>query len=75
MKLLSDWPTVLRHAWSVRWIVAAGIFSALELILPALDGWIPHGPCAIAAGICSGAAFVSRLLAQRIPRETDGTSS
>lgn len=34
MKVILNWRLVLRHAWSVRLIVLAGLLSGLEATLP-----------------------------------------
>lgn len=65
---VSDWRRVLRRAWSIRWLAAAGVFSAAEVALPILHPvirWLPDGTFAMVAGLCTGAAFVSRLVAQK----------
>ncbi len=65
--LLPDWKRVLRHAWSVRLLVAAGGLSGLEVALPYLDQWlsIPRGLFAALSGLTVGGAFVARLLVQQ----------
>jgi hypothetical protein len=68
MRLASDWKRVLRHAWSVRLIVIAGILSGIEAVLP-LIGAFPVSQAiqiaiAIATPIVVAAAFVARLVAQ-----------
>ncbi|MEO9789414.1 MAG: hypothetical protein ABJF67_17655 [Aurantimonas coralicida] len=67
MTLDRDWKAILRRAWSVRFMVAAFVFSALEIALPMLDGLLPIAPGIFAAmtGLSTGAAFVSRLVAQK----------
>lgn len=66
MRLSPDAARILRRAWSIRFILLAGVFSAAEVALPLLDGLIPVGPGVFAAlsGIATGGAFVSRLVAQ-----------
>ena len=68
MKLASNWKRVLRHAWSVRLIVIAGILSGIEAVLP-LIGAFPVSEAiqiaiAIATPIVVAAAFVARIVAQ-----------
>ncbi|KTR06907.1 hypothetical protein NS365_05590 [Aureimonas ureilytica] len=67
MRLVDDYRAVLKKAWSVRFMAAAFVFSALEIALPMLDGLlpIPAGAFAAMTGLCTGAAFVSRLVAQQ----------
>ncbi len=67
MRLLPDWRAVLRHAWSVRLIILAGLFSGAEVALPFLDG-ILDVPAGVFAALSAGAtcgAFITRILAQK----------
>ncbi len=64
--LISDWRRVLARSWSIRLMVVAGIFSALEAALPFLEhsfDW-PDGVFAALSGVTVGVAFLARLLAQ-----------
>jgi hypothetical protein len=66
MKLISNWQAVLKHAWSVRLLLLAGILSGLEVALPLLDGILPVPPTtfAVLSGLCVCMAFIARLVAQ-----------
>lgn len=65
MQLVSNWRAVFARAWSVRFILLAFLFTTLEVALPLLNaGNIPPGVFAALTGLCTGAAFVSRLVAQ-----------
>lgn len=66
MNLIDDWQVVLRRAWSIRWIAAAAVLSGLEVALPFMQSFvaIPDRMFAIGSGLCTAAAFVSRILAQ-----------
>ena len=66
IRLSPDASRVLRRAWSIRFIVIAGVFSAAEVALPLLHGVVdvPAGLFALLSGLATGGAFVSRLLAQ-----------
>lgn len=66
MKLISNWRAVLKHAWSVRLLLLAGILSGLEVALPLLDGILPVPPTtfAVLSGLCVCMAFIARLVAQ-----------
>ncbi len=74
MKLVANWRAVLRRAWSVRLMLAAGLLSGAEIALPLLDGLLPIPPGLFAAlsGLATGAAFVARLLAQKDFDNEDG---
>lgn len=67
MRLIPDWKIVLRSAWSIRFIVLSAIFTALEVALPFLEGYLPvsTGVFAALSGFSAAAAFVSRLVAQQ----------
>lgn len=66
MKLGRDWKRVLRHAWSVRLIVLAGLLSGIEAALPLIGDFVPISPAAFASAtfVIVAAAFVARLVAQ-----------
>lgn len=63
----AKWRTVLLKAWSIRWTVAAFIFTGLEIGVPLMDGFesIPRGAFAALAGVSSAGAFLSRLMVQK----------
>lgn len=71
--LIANWREVLKRAWSVRWIVLAGIFSGLEVFLPLIDGYIdmPRGVFAALSAVATCAAFISRILAQKGVSDAD----
>lgn len=58
---------VLTRAWSIRWMVAAFVFTVLETAAPFFEGWhgIPPHTFGIISGVCTALAFVSRLMVQR----------
>jgi hypothetical protein len=66
-RLLDDWRAILRHAWSVRLILLAGLLAGIEAALLVLQPVInlPLLALAIASGILTFGALVARLLAQR----------
>lgn len=62
-----DWRAVLRHAWSVRFILGAALLDAVSVALnmdPSLLP-VPAGDMALIAGVADGAALLVRLLAQK----------
>ena len=65
MKLYPNWRTILRKAWSIRFIFLAGLFSAIEVGLPYFGNQIPAGAFAALTAFFCGAAFIARLVAQR----------
>ncbi|EJK83527.1 hypothetical protein [Rhizobium sp. AP16] len=66
LKLVPDAGRVLRRAWSIRFIVAAGILSGCEIALPIIDQvvTIPRGIFAALSGLVTCGALISRLVAQ-----------
>ena len=70
MTLIDNWQAILTRAWSVRWIIAAALLSALEVALPPLRealeplGLLPPGTFAVLAALASCGAVVARVLAQ-----------
>lgn len=66
MRLIDDWRRVLKHAWSVRLGVLAGLFQGLDIIIQLTVGQMGEVSVAlrILAGLSAMAAFVSRFIAQ-----------
>lgn len=67
MFLLPNWKRILRKAWSIRLILLAGFFTALEFTLPYLPAFaiVPDRIFAGLAFIITMAALVARLVAQK----------
>lgn len=65
MKLYDNWKDILTKAWSIRFIILAGILTGLEIILPLFNESIPPNLFAAFSFVCVSAAFVARLVAQR----------
>ena len=63
--LNSDWKQILRKAWSVRLIILAGLFSALEVVVPLFDDAFPRNAFAVLSGITTAAALIARVMMQR----------
>jgi hypothetical protein len=66
LKLVPEAGRVLRRAWSIRLIAAAGILSGCEIALPIIDQvvTIPRGIFAALSGIVTCGALISRFVAQ-----------
>lgn len=47
--LIANWWQVLKRAWSIRWIVVAGLLSGLEVFLPIVDGYVASSSIATSA--------------------------
>lgn len=67
MRLVPNWRAVLRHAWSIRLILIAGLLSGIEVALPLLDGVIdvPRQTLALACFVVTMAALIARFIAQK----------
>ena len=67
MQLIEDWKRVLKYALSIKFILIAGFFSGLEVLLPFIGSKseIPEGLFAFLAFISTNAAFVTRIIAQK----------
>lgn len=65
MKLYSNWKDIIKKAWSIKFIILAGILSASEVILPLFFDYFDRGTFAILSFIAVFGAFVSRLVAQK----------
>lgn len=65
-RLVPEWRSVLRRAWSIRLLVLAGVLSGAEVALPLLPSffaWSP-GTFALLSFIATAGAFVARIVAQ-----------
>ncbi|WP_421362167.1 hypothetical protein [Agrobacterium rosae] len=64
---INNWWQVLKRAWSIRWIVLAGLLSGIEVFLPIIDGYvdIPRGVFAALSALATCAAFISRIMVQK----------
>lgn len=71
--LIDNWWQVLKRAWSIKWIVIAGLLSGLEVFLPLIDGYwdVPRGVFAALSAVATCAAFISRILVQKGPTDAD----
>lgn len=71
--LIANWWQVLKRAWSIRWIVLAGLLSGLDVFLPIIDGYvdIPRGIFPALSGAATCAAFISRIMVQKGVSDAD----
>lgn len=67
MNILNNWRDILAHAWSVRLMALAAALTGLEVAAPYLGELIaiPTGLFAALSGLCSAAALVARVIAQK----------
>lgn len=65
MTLYGNWRDIVKRAWSIRFMLLAGLLSGIEVAMPFFADSLPHGLFASLSGLAVGAAFVARLVAQR----------
>lgn len=65
VRLYDNWKEIIRKAWSIRFIVMAGILSGCEVILPLFHEDIPKNLFASLSLFFVTAAFIARIVAQR----------
>ena len=65
MKLYSNWKDIVTKAWSIKFIILAGVLSATEVILPLFFDYFDRGAFAVLSFIAVSGAFVSRIVAQK----------
>lgn len=65
MKLLPDWKTILKKAWSIRLNLLAGIFSVAEVVLPLYSDMFPRGTFAVLSAFTVLGSMMSRVIQQR----------
>lgn len=65
MKLSRKQWLVIRKAWSMKLLVAAGCLSGLEAAMPFVQPWMDRRVFACVMLLIVGGAFVARLLAQK----------
>ena len=65
MTLHENWQTLVRKAWSIRFMVMAFVLTMAEVILPFFSDAVPPRVFAVMSGIAVAGAFISRLIAQK----------
>lgn len=65
MTLSDNWPTLLRKAWSVRFMILAFALTMAEVMLPFFSDAVPPRTFALLSGLAVAGAFVARLVAQK----------
>lgn len=65
MKLYDNWRDIIKKAWSIRFIVLAGVLSACEVVLPLFSDALPDKAFAVLSFVSVAAAFISRIIAQK----------
>jgi hypothetical protein len=65
MKLYDNWKDILTKAWSIRFMIIAGVLSACEIVLPLYVDAIPKDTFAILSAFFCCSALIARLVAQK----------
>ena len=65
LALYDNWKDIVRRAWSIRFIILAGLLTGCEVVLPLFSDAIPAGLFAFLSFIAVTAAFISRIVAQK----------
>lgn len=64
-RLRTDWRKIAKKAWSMKLLYAAGVLSALEVVLPLFTDAIPRGTFVALNLLVIPAAMVARVVAQK----------
>ena len=64
LKLEEEWRHIVKKAWSFRLLLAAGILSGIEIILPMFETSFPRGVFAAISFVVTCSALVARVVAQ-----------
>lgn len=65
MKLYDNWRQIIRQAWSIRFVIIAGVLSGCEVALPFFSEQFPVRVFALLSAFFCCAAFIARLVAQK----------
>jgi len=65
MKLYSNLKDIVKKAWSIKFIILAGILSASEVVLPLFFDYFDRGTFATLTFVSVTAAFIARIVAQK----------
>jgi hypothetical protein len=65
MKLDRQWALIVKRAWSIKFIILAGLLTAVEVILPLFQDNIPKHIFAVLTLAAVAGAFISRIVVQK----------
>ena len=65
MTLHDNWQTLIRKAWSAKFMVLALLLTMAAVTLPLFSDAVPQKMFAVLSGLAVAGAFVSRLIAQK----------
>lgn len=67
MRFVWNWRRVLRHAWSIRLGILAGILSGAEIALPLIQDLLPvsRGTFAALSFLATAGALIARVVMQQ----------
>ena len=64
-QLASEWKTVLKKAWSMRFMALAMVFTVAEAVLPMFSEMIPRSLFESLTAISIAGGMASRLISQK----------
>ena len=65
VRLNTEWRTIVRHAWSMRFGAVAVVFSIAEVAVPLYQDAMPRGVFAALSGLSMVGGMIARLLLQK----------
>lgn len=65
LKLIPNWRTVLRRAYSIRFLLVAGVLSGAEAALPLFSDVLSPRVFALLMFVVVAGALVARMFAQK----------
>ena len=72
-RLHDDWILIIRRAWSIRFLLLAGVLQAVVVFLQFDQPYSRYSPLWFALAACAATfgAFISRLISQSAFRKPD----
>jgi len=64
-ELAPDWPWLVRHAWSMRFMMLAGVFGTVEIMLPLFMDDMPRHVFAVLSIVAIVGGMASRVMVQK----------
>ena len=73
MSLLPDWRSILKRAWSVKFLTMAAVVSGCETILQVSgNALLPAGVGSAITGVLASLGILARVLAQKEAEDVAG---
>ena len=65
MKLLANWRTILKKAWSIRLWALAAVFETAGMVLPLFVDTMPRSAFSLLSLVAAGGGIWARLIEQK----------